>query len=217
VATVARRFAEWEFAKHVIMKELGRGDVLVMDGTLRTAFPNESKYARAAYTEAYAKGIIYTGLSKTSQMFTTTGLSLLGALRKMAIDNKIGPVWYYYPIAESISPEHEAAIFVVKLNDQSPRIFRYEIQGGQAKALTATEINEIFSQLSANSSSLEFPGYPYGLVDADDNARVRREEVDSYQVMLLSEISKLGVSSKFMRHMQSIDAHDVLEAMRGVS
>jgi hypothetical protein len=217
VATIARRFAEWEFAKHVILQEIEKGDFLVMDGTLRTAFPNESKYARAAYSEANSKGIVYTGLSKTSRMFTTTGLSLLGAVRKMAIDAKIGPVWYYYPIAESISPEHEAAIFIVKLNDQSPRIFRYEIQGEEAKALTDSEINEILAQLSINSSSLEFPGYPYGLVDADDNARVRHEEFNAYRVMLLSEISMLGASSKFMRHMQSVDAHDILETMREVS
>ena len=93
VATIARRFAEWEFATHVVEEELERGDVLVMDGTLRTAFPNESRYSRGAYSAAESKGVVYTGLSKTSTMFTTTGLSLLGAIRKMAVDNKIGPVW----------------------------------------------------------------------------------------------------------------------------
>ncbi len=214
VATIARRFAEWEVAKHVIRREMGERDFLVMDGTLRTAFANESKYARAAYAEAKAKGVIYTGISKTSHLFTTTGLSLLGALRKLAMDNEVGPVWYYYPVAESLSPEHEAAIFIVKLNDQSQRIFRYEVHAEQAKALTSSEMNEIFSQLSVNSGDLGFPGYPYGLVDADDNARVRHEEKDAYRVMLLSEISRLGVSSKFMRHMQSMDAHDILDAIR---
>jgi NurA domain len=217
VASIARRFAEWQVAKHVVMKEIDEGDVLVMDGTLRTAFANESKYARAAYTVAKDKGVLYTGLSKTSHLFTTTGLSLMGALRKLAEDNKIGSTWYYYPVAESLSPEHEAAIFIIKLNSQSPRIFRYEIQSEQSNSLDSKGMNEIFSQLSINASDLSFPGYPYGLIDADDNARVRYEELEAYRVMLLSEISKLGSSSKFLRHMQSIDTHGVLNLLRETS
>ena len=217
VASIARRFAEWEFAKHVVMKEIDEGDVLVMDGTLRTAFPNESKYARAAYDAAKGKGILYTGMSKTSRLFTTTGLSLMGALRKLAEDNKISSIWYYYPVAESLSPEHEAAIFIFKLNGQSQRVFRYEIQAEQSKALDSERMNEIFSQLSINASDLSFPGYPYGLIDADDNARVRYEELEAYRVMLLSEISKLGSSSKFLRHMESIDTHGVLNLLREAS
>ena len=217
VATIARRFAEWELARHVTREELGENDVLVMDGTLRTAFTNEAKYARAAYAESKNRGVVYSGLSKTCRLFTTTGLSLLGALRKLAADNDVAPMWYYYPIAESMSPEHEASIFIVKLNSQSPRAFRYEIQSQQASSLTPEAMNEIMSQLATNSSDIEFPGYPYGLIDADDNARVRYEEVEAYKVMLLSEVSKLGASAKFLRHMQSTDSHDVLNMMRGSS
>ncbi len=216
VASIARRFAEWEFAKHVIMKEIDEGDVLVMDGTLRTAFTNESRYARGAYAAAKSKGVLYTGLSKTSRLFTTTGLSLTGAVRKLAGD-AIASIWYYYPVAESLSPEHEAAIFIVKLNGQSQRVFRYEIQADQSKSLDSEGMNEVFSQLSINASDLSFPGYPYGLIDADDNARVRDAELEAYRVMLLSEISKLGSSSKFLRQMQSIDTHGALNLIREAS
>ena len=123
-------------------------------------------------------------------------------------------MWYYYPIAESLSPEHEAAIFVVKLSEQSPRVFRYEVNAEQVKSLSSDSMNEIFSQLATNSGDLGFPGYPYGLVDADDNARVRHEELETYRVLLLSEISKLGASSRFLDHMQSADSHHVLNALR---
>ncbi|MDG6970432.1 MAG: hypothetical protein JRN54_04905, partial [Nitrososphaerota archaeon] len=137
VATIARRFAEWELSKHVIIREMKEGDVLVMDGTLRTAFSNESKYAKSAYAAAKEKGVTYTGFAKASRLFTTTGLSLIGALRKLAEDSRVAPVWYYHPIAESLSPEHEAAIFIVKLNAQSRRVYRYEIQADQTKLLDA--------------------------------------------------------------------------------
>ncbi len=217
VASITRRFAEWQCAKQILENELDRKDILVMDGTLWTGFPNESKYARAVYSTANEKGILCSGLSKTSRLLTTTGLSLSGAVRRLALDNEVGPVWYYYPIADSLSTDHQAAIFLLKLSDQSQRIFRYEINSGQARSLNPEELNEIFSELSINASDLSFPGYPYGLIDADDNARVRFEELETYRVLLLSEISKLGSAAKFVRHMQSSDAHDVLNGLRGVS
>ena len=215
VATIARRFAEWEYARQVVEKELDWGDVIVMDGTLRTAFENESKYASLAYEAAKRKGVVYTGLSKTSRLFTSTGLSLLGAVRKMAADSGVKPTWFYYPIAESLSPEHQGAIFIVNLHEQSERAFRYEIHAEQAKMLSDEEINEIFCQLSANSCDVSFPGYPYGLIDADDNARVRLGESQMYRIMLMSEMSKLGSWPKFSRHIQSTDAHEVLNMLKG--
>lgn len=215
VASIARRFAEWRFSRHIVENELENGDVLVMDGTLRTAFINEADYAKEAYKVAKEKSIIYSGLSKTSRLFTTTGLSLLGAVRKLAQDSKAGPLWYYYPIANSLSPEHEAAFFIVKLHEQAQRVFRYEIYGEQAKSLTPEEINEVLCQLYVNSCDVSFPGYPYGLIDADANSRVRYDELETYRVMLLSEVSKAGSWSKFSRHMQSEDAHSILNMLRG--
>jgi hypothetical protein len=218
VASIARRFAEWHYARHAVERELESDDVLVMDGTLKTTFLKESKYANAAFSIAKDKGVVYTGLSKTSRLFTTTGLSLLGAVRRLAMDNEISSIWYYYPVADPLTPEHQGAIFLVKLSDQSQRVFRFEIQADQAKRLQETDgLNEIFSQLVLNSNDLSFPGYPYGLVDADDNARVRFEELETYRVMLLSEISKLGSAAKFVRHMEATDAHIALNSIREVS
>jgi hypothetical protein len=215
VASIARRFAEWKFSRYVIENELEKGDVLVMDGTLRTAFVNESDYAKEAYRASKKKSIVYSGLSKTSKLFTTTGLSLLGAIRKLSEDSRVGPLWYYYPIAESLSPEHEAAIYIAKLHKQSKRAFRYEIYAKQVEELNDDDINEIFSQLSTNSCDASFPGYPYGLIEADSSARVRYEEIQMYKMMLLSEVSKLGSWPKFSRHIESKDAHDILNMLRG--
>jgi hypothetical protein len=217
VASIARRFAEWEYARQVVETELDEGDLLVMDGTLRTAFQNESMYAKRAYESAKRKGVIYSGFSKTCRLFTTTGLSLIGAVAKLAADAHIGPIWYYGPIAESLSPDHEGSIYIVKLNEQSPRIFRFEIQSEQDKNLDEREIREIFSQLYVNSSDVSFPGYPYGLIDADDNSRVRNREKEMYKMIMLSNAAERGSSVKFSRHVQSTDAHDILNMLKEVS
>ncbi len=211
VSSLSRRFAEWEFSKHIIEHELGERDVIVEDGTLQTAFTNESKYSKAVYELAKGRGVIVTGLTKTCGLFTTTGLSLLGAARKFAKNNNITyPMWYYYPVAEAFSPVHEAVILLVKLNPMTERIFRFEIYRDQAKKLSTKEIDEIMSGLYKNSSDITFPGYPYGLIDADSNARVRSDEMQRYKYALLSAMSKKGKWQKFARHIQAKDAHDKL-------
>jgi hypothetical protein len=215
VASIARRYAEWRLAKLVVEEELQGNDVLVMDGTLRTAFKNESKYSAESHRAARSKGVVFSGLSKSSRLFTTTGMSLLAALDKLANENGYRSRWRYFPIADSLSPEHEAAIFVARLNEQARHIFRYEIQADQAKELRVEELDEVFSELANNSFDLSFPGYPYGLIDADANARVSRDEVEPYRIMFLSEVSKLGSWLKFARQIRSKDAHSILDALRG--
>ena len=215
VATIARRFAEWRFASQVVEDELEKGDIIVADGTLRTAFKNEAKYASRAYSAAKSKGVIFSGLSKTSSLFTTTGLSLLAALDKLAYESGFKSTWRYYPIADSLSPEHEAAIFVVRLNEQAQYVFRYEIQADQARDMGEEKLDKILSQLVSNSCDLSFPGYPYGLIDAHANALVAREEAEPYRVMLLSEISRLGSWQKFARQIRSGNAHSILDSLGG--
>lgn len=215
-ASLARRFAEWEFARHVIARELQEKDVIVTDGTLQTTYSNEWKYAKRAFATAKRKDVIFTGMAKTSNLYTTTGLSLLGVIQKFARDlDTRSPTWYYYPVAEVRTPVHEASIFAVKLSQDAERIFRFEIYRDQAEQLTKENMDEIFGELSKNSSDIAFPGYPYGLMVADANARVRREEVERYQMLLLSEISKQGKWLKFALHIRASDAHDVLNMLMG--
>ncbi|UCE29060.1 MAG: DNA double-strand break repair nuclease NurA [Candidatus Bathyarchaeota archaeon] len=214
VASIARGFAEWDYAFHVVEKEMKEGNVLVMDGTLQTGFTNESKYAHKVYDAAKQKGVVVTGLSKTSHLFTTTGLSLLGAINKLAEDCEIYESWYI-PVAEVATTDHNAAIFVVKLHPLSKHTFRFEILQDQFKQVGEEGMNEILSQLVENSKDVSFPGYPYGLVDADRFARVSNNEVESYRAILLSEISKTGNWPKFLRHVSATDAHTILNMLMG--
>ncbi|MFC1505435.1 DNA double-strand break repair nuclease NurA [Thermoproteota archaeon] len=214
VAMIARRFAEWRLASKIVESELEYGDMIVMDGILRISYRNEKKYAGEAYTAASRKGVFYTALSKTSTLFTTTGLSLLAALRKFAADNKIEPPWYYYPVAISKNPQHDAAIFICRLRPESERVFRYEIQAKQAEELSKNEFREIFSRLYENSCDVGFPGYPYGLIDADANAKVTGSDVETHRTMLLSELAKIGSWPKLSRHIESNDAHDILDKLK---
>ena len=186
---------------------------MVLDGTLQTSYTNEFKYAKRVYDAAKSKEVIVTGLSKSSRLFTTTGLSLLGAVSQFAADNEIPYDSWYFPVAEATSTDHNAFIFVVKLAGMAEHIFRYEIYREQYKNMNQDTVNEILSQLAENSSDISFPGYPYGLIDADRFARVTDDDVESYQALLLSEISKRGGWTKFARHILATNAHNILNKL----
>jgi hypothetical protein len=214
VASVARRFAEWEFAKHVVEDELEKGDVIVHDGSLQTSFTNEYMYMERAFETAMEKGVIFAGISKTSTLFTTAGLSLLGAVQKLAEDYKVKGPWCL-PIAKVANVKHNAFIYVIKLHESANYVFRYEIYGEQARRMSEEDFCAVTSALASNSKDISFPGYPYGLMDADSFARVSGDEIDTYRVPLMSEISRLGKWKKVSRHICSGDAHSVLDVLKG--
>jgi hypothetical protein len=214
VASVARRFAEWEFAKHVIENELEKGDMIVHDGSLQTSFTDEHTCLARAFEATMEKRVIFAGISKTSTLFTTAGLSLLGAVQKLAEDYKVKGPWCL-PIAKVANVKHNAFIYVVKLHESAKYVFRFEIYGEQARRMSEEDFCTVTSALAGNSKDISFPGYPYGLIDADSFARVSGDEVDKYQVPLVSEISKLGKWKKVSRHICSGDAHSVLDVLKG--
>jgi len=214
VATMARRFAEWEFARHIVEDELERGDLIVHDGTLQTSHTNEQIYTARAFGAAIEKGVVFAGLSKTSTLFTTTGLSLLGAVQKLAEDYKMKGPWCL-PIARVVNVHHNAFLYVVKLHENAKYVFRYEICGDQARRMSEEAFCCVTSALASNSKDISFPGYPYGLIDADRFARVSGDEIEKYQVLLMSELSKLGKWKKVSRHICSGDAHSVLDVLKG--
>ena len=214
VASVARRFAEWELAKHVIESELDKGDLIVHDGSLQTSLTNEQTYMARALEAAMSKGVVFAGISKTSTLFTTTGLSLLGAVQKLAEDYGVKGPWCL-PIAKVANLQHNAFIYVVKLHENANYVFRYEIYGEQARRMSDEDLCSVTSALTSNSKDISFPGYPYGLVDADSFAQVSGDEIDAYRVPLMSEISRLGKWKKISRHICSGDAHNVLDVLKG--
>lgn len=210
-ASMARRFAELQYAYRIILDEMERGDILVLDGSLQTSFTNEADYAKRVFEAAKSKGVIVTGLSKTSRLFTTTGLALLGAAQKVAHQSGLD-VWYIL-LAESKSTDHNAAIFGVKLNAVTDYVFRFEVYYDQYESMGPGELMEVLWRLTENSSDISFPGYPYGLVDADRFARVRFDEAESYYLILLSELIKAGKKDKFVRYIRTIDAHSILDKL----
>jgi hypothetical protein len=216
VASMARRFSEWEFSKHIINLELDENDVIVRDGSLQTSLPKERIYTQNAMETAKKKKVIFSGLSKTSALSTSTGLSVISSVQRFADECKIDlNTWCYGPIIQAKSETHRAVVMVVKLNKCADRPFRFEIFDENLfnEGKLTDGMLDVVSALVTNSNDFSFPGYPYGLYDADRLARVKNEEIEVYETELKSELSNQGIWKTFNTLMKAVDAHNKLDEL----
>ena len=199
VANVIRRFSEIKTAINVI-DNLENNDIIVLDGSLQCTFTNEKKYFEESYKKAIEKNIVVCGLSKTTTLMTDKGNSIANALNKFDIDGK----WLYHPVAEIKSSSHKAEMSFVKLHEKSRHIFRFEIYKEQKEKLHETII-----LLATNCKDAVFLGYPYGLIEADKNARISNQEKE----MLLTLFSvKFGKDwEKIKDSISNVNAHEILD------
>ena len=170
----------------------------------------ESKYANKAYEAALRKKVLFSGLAKTSSLFTDSGMPLFSAVSLMANRNELNKKrWYYHPIVDIKAPDHKAVMLAVKLHPRSKHVFRFEILNSQAEEMH--DFNKVVGLLARNASDLTFPGYPYGLIEADRLARVRDEEVEPFRIQLLSALSGLGSWRELEAFIHATDAHSVID------
>lgn len=215
ILDVTRAFAEWRFSKHIIDFELEKSDIIVRDGTLQTIVTNEAKYSKEAYDSAIKKGAYLTAISKTSTLFTTTGQPLFPSINILSENSTIRDrPWYYYPIVNIIHPDHKAEMFAIKLHENSEHVFRFEILKDQVTKHNLGEVELILSSLAANSRDIGFPGYPYGLIDADRFARVQISEKTTREFQLRSVLSsQKPLWKKISKFVKSSDAHEILNKL----
>ena len=206
-ASSARVFAEWRLSALLIENELSEGDSLLRDGSLQTTITGESKYADLAYGEALRTGVRFAGLSKTSTLYTDTGMPLFSAIAILAKRNNFDSPWFYSPIVEIQASDHRARMYAVKLHRDSRYVFRLEMLKDQSVEGDFS----LIQGLAFNSQDLTFPGYPYGLIEADRVSRVRREEVEPMRLQVLSAITRMGVWDELEAFLRSVDAHEVLD------
>jgi hypothetical protein len=216
VAETARQFAEWKLLGLVVDTELEAGDIIVRDGTLQTVVTKERIYANSAVSKAITKGINLLSLSKTSTLFTSTGYSLIAAIAELAEKTPHAKSsWYYNPTVTITHPDHQAEMYFVKLYPQSDYVFRLEFLKSQAEKMGQAETLKIMGLLSANSEDATFPGYPYGLLDADRFAQVTSSEAQGQEIQFLSCATDRGAMERLQRCLRASNAHDVINKFGG--
>lgn len=216
IAETVRKFAEWKMAGLIAEHELIEGDVVIRDGTLQTSVTNERLYSNDAMKYVIKNNVILLGLAKTSSLFTSTGFPLFAAISEIAEDSDYKKdAWYYYPIVEINQPDHRAEMYAVKLHSKSEYVFRLEILKDQAKKMKKMEIEKYICSLAENAKGSCFPGYPYGLIDADRFARVSENETLAQNLQLFSFASGSDVLERLKKCLKTSDAHEFLNKIVG--
>lgn len=211
---VAMRFAEWAYATKLIEYELDKGDIFIRDGSLQTGYKDEILLVRDLHSTALEKSVYITGLSKTCRLITKSGDSLISLVDMIATEKYPEQKWYYHPIYKMTRADNLADVYFVKLHKFARSPFRFDIYIDQSENIDQQEKEVIISNLARNSTDLSFPGYPYGLIKVDQLSRVGAREIGPQKIQLMSEFDSELYAKYILPRIHSIDAHDLLNAIR---
>ncbi len=181
VANMFRAVYELIFAKE--MQHLG---IIILDRALLPENHIEEK-AVAELTDAI-------GVNKTTALLCNNGESIVSALQSFEQKGR----WCYYPVFSTY--EHNAVLSFAQLHPKAKHVFRIEVQGQHKE-----NIHKIISMLASYSNDGAFIGYPYGLIVADQLARVSNREKETIQTLFFNKAGK--------EFSTALNAHDILDSM----
>ncbi len=214
LASLARRLAEIRLATRIASDELEPGDILVLDGSLQTSLDVERQYAGRLYDTAVKRGVIVCGLAKTTRLLTESGEPLLARVSEIAA--KAGHDRWYVPVAEGMFGDGLTSMLAAKLHPRSRFVFRIDVLYKQFREMDGAQRNAVFWSLAANSGDVAALGYPYGLIDADKHAQVRKKEAAMYRRSLYARMEGRPERRRVLaRHPDSIIFHDILNRVTG--
>ncbi|MFW6014106.1 MAG: DNA double-strand break repair nuclease NurA [Candidatus Nanoarchaeia archaeon] len=200
---ITRRFLELQLAKKAALEIKDKG-IVVLDGSLRAFYPGECRVLEELYKCGVSNNVLITALSKTSSMITTKGDTLNAALNRCSQMRE----WFYYPAYINEDVNYNADVYFVKFHEKSEYIFTVDIYKEQGNDADIQKVLGFFAYYSKDAC---FPGYPYGLIKADNLARVSNKETDA----LLTRLSAFdtGLFELLKPYMNSTNAHSVLDNM----
>lgn len=208
INSLSRRFAEWSFAKKIVEEELGEGDIIVKDGALQTGFKNETRYAKELYDIAMKKGVIVCGLAKASRIIELDCAEpIIAKVQQFSKKLNLGK-WYFE--VGNLPGDDMGFNLITKFHQNSNHVFRFEILTEQYKKMTEAERNDVLESFANNSKDMAIIGYPYGFIDADRFAQVRKNELGMYKGLLISQMAKHPEWKKLRSHSSSTKFHDKL-------
>lgn len=197
VAELFRALCEISFAREMLTV-IEKKSVLILDRPLLPENPHEECAFAGLHAAAEQKDAILCGLAKTTALLCNNGESVVEQLQRF---EKRGS-WIYAPVFSSYEQKHYAVVSFVRLHPAAKHIFRFEIAAKQKEKLLA-----VASYLAGISHDAAFLGYPYGLVVADQLARVSNKEKEYGKTLFLSHAGEKEFATT------ALNAHEILDRM----
>lgn len=203
IGGIVRRFSELGLAGE-LASGLNEGDAMVLDGTLEATYPGEREVLEKAVQAASEKGVMFTALAKRCSLLTQEGRPLLNAIGSLA---KTTGTWRC-EFARGTTTEHNARLFALKLHLKARHLFRLDVH---ESTFDESRFNALLAGLALHSREATFPGYPYGLIEADKMARVSNNQRNYHKSLLEARLGKRW--QELEKTMSNLDAHDILDSM----
>ena len=169
---------------------------VVRDSSLFSVNKLQEKALNELITEAEKNSCTLAGLSKTSRLLTENAVSVIALLSSHCPKQEC----YYHPLIKPVNAKVD--IMITRLNKNSDYLFRLDFVG---------ERKELLALLCMNSKDISFPGYPYGLIDADNNARVSNKDKLYFHTLLSTKAGSQW--EKIRKHSNCLNAHSILDRM----
>jgi len=193
-----RRLSEINLALEISGND--SAEIIVLDGSLESFNLEEKKIMEKLESSCIKNNILCIGLSKSTGIISNANRPI-----SFTLNEKTNlKTWLY--LDEEIENNNIVTGFI-KLNDKSDNIFRLDLFKSQ-KEKVLKEINDLLEI----SSDPVFLGYPYGLIDADEEARISETEIEE---QLVEFIIKFGEFWPIVeKAMKSTDSHKILDKIR---
>jgi hypothetical protein len=203
-----RLFAEWGLVKE-LLTELDKGDMILVDGSLRASIVPPYNLLLEVTQEASQKNICLVGVTKTSTLYWGKKSPLIPMVVKSS--EKFYPKSKWFCRLSDLdltlkNPNWFGTIYVSKLKASSDYAFRVDVN-----RLDNTEPAKVFSWLSYLSSDPAYLGYPYPLATVHNRARILGSEVGDIKYRLQSKALEKGISSADW-DLLFRDFHEILNA-----
>lgn len=171
---------------------LEEGSIVILDGTIKRLKEIDEIIIK--------KNIMLIGLIKTNKILDIDGKDILQKIRELSPNH----LWTCYIPSKNDRLKN----YIVKLNEKSQHLFRFEIL---KKQIQLADFNKIFGIIASNSTDPLFLGYPYGLILADKYARVSNLEISINKIKFEKTIGK---SFKLFKNRNlSLNAHEILDSI----
>jgi hypothetical protein len=175
-----------------LLAELGRGDLLLLDGSLRAAPALDGLLERAG-----DRGVDVVGVCKSTSL-TVSGVPALAACSLAARDAGAG-AW----IVELPAPPNvRGRVLVARLARAEDRPFRFDVASSQPERALAR-----VASLAGHPAA---PGYPSPLAMAHQAATILEEERRRLALDVMERVAAMGVRGEAWRA-AFFDYHEVLE------
>ncbi len=176
-----------------ILEKTNEKSVVALDGELDAKAEIEKKALDNLLEASKKHSKQLVGVVKSTNLVTNKGAALSAFLLSAAPSGR----WHYWPLISSEQIDWVIANFA----EQQASVYRIDIPVW----INQERMKRILENLCSSSQDISLPGYPYGLIVADQFARVSSEELAQIKATVMSELSREAYSS-----VEGKDTHDML-------